>query len=209
MPNGNAAADAFDPEPETEESRPRDNRARDLKTNRGPISGAAAARYLELLGVGPNASFDAINTAYFTCVKRFPENPTEEEEARLQEIKRAYDHLRRGYQPKTRKQARLQIDKRVVVPLTALTLVALLAGGVWLNWNTIRVKMVHYGGGTVLALKGQADPFGEITGYERSHQFPTGNPSAAYRLRLKQDGNEVWVSERLVVNGMTPVAPAK
>lgn len=206
MHNGNAAADAFDPEPEMEEARPRDKRPRDLKPNRGQAPSAAAARYLEVLGVGKNASFDAINTAYFTYVKRFPQNPTEEEEARLQEIKRAYEFLRRGYQPKVEKQARFQIDRRIVVPLAGLTLVSLLAGAVWLNWNTIRVKMIHYENGTVLSLKGQGTPFGQVIGYESSHRFEAGNPSGAYQLRLEQGGTDVWVGERLVVNGMTPLA---
>jgi hypothetical protein len=158
-----------------------------------------------VLGVARNASFDAINTAYFTYIKRFPENPTEEEEARLQEVKRAYDCLRRGYQPKVEKRARLQIDKRLIAPLAAVAVLALLVGAVALNWSTLRVKMVRYQSGTVLSLKGQGLPFGQVIGYESSHRFETGSPSGAYQLRLQEGGTEVWVGERLVVNGMTPV----
>jgi hypothetical protein len=204
MHTRNAGADAFDPEPEMEETRP-GNVRRDFKGLRGQAPSGASARYLEVLGVGRNASFDAINTAYFTYIKRFPENPTEEEEARLQEVKRAYDSLRRGYQPKVEKRARLQIDKRIVAPLAMLAVLALLGGAVALNWSTLRVKMVRYQSGTVLSLKGQPEPFGQVTGYESGHRFPTGNPSGAYLLRLQQGGDEVWVSERLVVNGMTPL----
>lgn len=205
MPNGNAAADAFDPEPEQEQARPRDNRPRDSRS----VSSGAAARCLELLGVGPNASFDAINTAYFMYIKRFPENPTEADEARLQEVKRAYDTLRRSYQPKAEKQARLAIDKRVAFPLMGLASIALLAVLIGFNWKTIRLKVVHYGNGTVLSLKGQGTPFGQVIGYESLHHFDTGNPSGAYQLRLQQDGNDVWVGERLVVNGMTPITASK
>jgi hypothetical protein len=203
------AADAFDPEPEMEETRPRDVRPRDLKAIRGQAPSGAASRHLEVLGVGRNASFDAINTAYFMYIKRFPENPTEEEEARLQEIKRAYDFLRRGYQPKVVKQARFVMDKRVAMPLMGLLSLALLAGLVAFNWKTIRLKMVHYQDGAVLSLKGQGTPFGQVIGYEPSHRFASGNPSGAYLLRLQEGGTEVWVGERLVVNGMTPVAPSK
>jgi hypothetical protein len=209
MPNGNAAADAFDPEPEQETTKPRENRARDGKASRGQVSTAATARSLQVLGVGANASFDAVNTAYFTFIKRFPENPTEQEEARLQDVKRAYDLLRRIYQPKVEKAPRVQVDKRIAIPLMALTSLLLLGGLVAFNWKTIRLKMVHYQNGTVLSLKGQGTPFGQVIGYESSHRFDTGNPSGAYQLRLAQDGNDVWVGERLVVNGMTPIASAK
>jgi len=210
MHNGNATADALDPEPEMEQARPGTGRPRESKGSQVRAPSAAAARCLDLLGVPRNASFDAINTAYFTYIKRFPQNPTEEEEARLQEIKRAYDVLRRGYQPKVEKRrARAPIDRRIVALFGTLSLVVLTAGAVWLNWNSIRVKLIHYENGTVLALKGQSAPYGQITGYERVHHFATGNPSSAYLLRLQEDGNDVWVSERLVVNGMTPVTSAK
>jgi hypothetical protein len=209
MPNGTAAADAFDPEPEQEEARPRDHRPRDAKAGRGQASGAATARCLQVLGVAPNAALDAINTAYFTFIKRFPENPTEEDEARLQDVKRAYDMLRRTYQPKVEKPPRVQVDKRVLIPLMALTSVALAGVLVAFNWKTIRLKMVHYESGTVLTLKGQGTPFGQVIGYESSHHFETGNPSGAYQLRLQEGGQDVWVGERLVVNGMMPVAASK
>jgi hypothetical protein len=162
-------------------------------------------RYLEVLGLGANASFDAINTAYYTCIKRFPENPTEEDEARLQEVKRAYDILKRNYQPKETKSFHLAFNKKATLPLLGVAVVALLAGLVALNWNTLRLKMVHYNNGTVVALKGHSEPYGQIVGYESVHRFPAGNPSAAYEMKL--DGREVtvWVSERLVVNGMQPL----
>ena len=164
------------------------------------------ARYLEVLGVGPNASFDAINTAYYTAIKRFPENPTEEDEARLQDVKRAYDILKRNYQPKEEKSFHFAFDKRVALPLLGVTAAVMLAGLVALNWSTLRLKMVHYNAGTVVALKGHSEPYGQITGYEPMHQFPAGNPSGAYELKLDGRETTVWVSERLVVNGMQPLS---
>ncbi|HYV20839.1 MAG TPA: J domain-containing protein [Verrucomicrobiae bacterium] len=166
---------------------------------------SGVARYLEVLGVGPNASFDAINTAYYTLIKRFPENPTEEDEARLQEVKRAYDILKRNYQPKEEKSFHFAFDKKVALPLLAVTVVAMLAGLVALNWKNLRLKMVHYNAGTVVALKGHSEPYGQITGYEAMHRFPAGNPSAAYEMKLDGRETTVWVSERLVVNGMQPL----
>jgi len=164
------------------------------------------ARYLEVLGVGPNASFDAINTAYYTMIKRFPENPTEEDETRLQEVKRAYDILKRNYQPKEEKSFHLAFDKKFALPLLGVTAVVLLAGLLALNWKNLRLKMVHYNPGTVVALKGHSEPYGQITGYEAVHRFPAGNPSGAYEMKLDGRETTVWVSERLVVNGMQPLS---
>ena len=65
--------------------------------------------------------------------------------------------------------------------------------------------MVHYDNGTVVALKGRSEPYGRIVGFEPVHRFPAGNPSSAYEIRLEGRDTTVWVSERLVVNGMHPV----
>jgi hypothetical protein len=179
---------------------PRVERPREAKP-----AATGVGRYLEVLGVGSNASFDAINTAYYTAIKRFPENPTEEDEARLQEVKRAYDILKRNYQPKAERSLRFALDKKVALPLLGVAAVVLLAGLVALNWKTLRLKMVHYEQGTVVALKGHPEPYGQITGYESMHRFPAGNPSAAYEMKLDGRETTVWVSERLVVNGMLPL----
>ncbi|HET8945795.1 MAG TPA: J domain-containing protein [Candidatus Polarisedimenticolia bacterium] len=179
---------------------PREEQPREAKP-----AATGVARYLEVLGVGPNASFDAINTAYYTLIKRFPQNPTEEDEARLQEVKRAYDILKRNYQPKEEKSFHFAFDKRVALPLLGVTAVMMLAGLVALNWKNLRLKMIHYEQGTVVALKGHGEPYGRITGYESMHHFPAGNPSAAYEMKLDGRETTVWVSERLVVNGMQPL----
>jgi hypothetical protein len=170
---------------------------------------SGVGRYLEVLGVGPNASFDAINTAYYTCIKRFPGNPTEEDEARLQEVKRAYDILKRNYQPKEAKRFSLglsfSIHSKATRALLGVAVVAMLGGLLAMNWKMLRLKMVHYDKGTVVALKGKSEPYGQIVGYETMHRFPAGNPSAAYELKLEGRDMTVWVGERLVVNGMQPL----
>ena len=164
------------------------------------------ARYLDLLGLKPGATLDEMNTAYFTVVKRFPDNPTEEDEARMQELKRAYDILRRAYVPPKQKTLIVLLDKRRLVPLLSVTSMVLVGVLVWLNWGTIRLKMTHYEPGAVLRLKSAAVPFGTIVGYEAAHQFPVGAPGAAYEVRLDGGTETVWVAERLIVNGMVPVA---
>jgi len=168
-------------------------------------AGDPMARYLDLLGLKPGATLDAVNIAYFTVVKRFPENPTEEDEARMQELKRAYDILRRAYVPPAKKSMLVLLDKRRLIPLLGVTSIALVGMLVYLNWGTIRLKMTHYEPGAVLRLKSAALPFGTIVGYESVHQFPAGAPGAAYEVRLDGKADTVWVAERLIVNGMVPV----
>lgn len=163
-------------------------------------------RYFEVLGLRPGASLDEINTKYFTIVKQFPENPTEEDEARVQELKNAYNMLRRAYVPVRKKEFKLALDRRVLIPaLSAGSLVAL-AVLVALNWGAIKMKMTHYDNGAILRFKTQSAPYGQVVGFESTHRFPTGNPSAAYNIKLNGTETTVWVSERLVVNGMTPAA---
>src|SRR5262245_9243771 len=172
----------------------------------GPARGGdPMARYLDLLGLKPGATLDAVNIAYFTVVKRFPENPTEEDEARMQELKRAYDILRRAYIPPAKKSVLVLLDKRRLIPLLGVTAIALAGVLVYLNWGTLRLKMTHYEPGAVLRLKSATVPFGTIVGYESAHHFPAGAPGAAYEVRLDGRTETVWVAERLIVNGMVPV----
>ena len=160
--------------------------------------------YLETLGLKPGASLADVNTTYYMLIKKFPENPTEEEEAQLQKVKHAYDLLRRTYVPEKRKPLQDLVSRRYLVPaigaLAAILLVVLVA----MNYSTIRMKMTRYEPGAVLRLKDQAVPFGEVVGFEAQHRFPTGNPSPAYSIRLSGKEETVWISQRLVVNGMVP-----
>ncbi|HUD72033.1 MAG TPA: J domain-containing protein [Dongiaceae bacterium] len=170
----------------------------------GHAKGDPMGRYLDLLGIRPGATLDEINTAYFTLVKRFPENPTEEDEAAVQEVRRAYDIVRRRYVPPKTKAFQIVFDKRVMIPLMAVSVVALGGMFLWMNWNNVRVSTTHYEAGAVLRLPGAATPYGTVTGYESTHKFPAGVPSPAYSIKLTDKEETVWVSERLVVLGMVP-----
>jgi len=167
-------------------------------TSKDPLS-----RHLATLGVKPGASLDEVNTCYYTLVKRFPENPTEDDEIRMQGIRHAYAFLKRAYVPPARKPLAV-MGRRALLP--ALIAATLLAAGsmVALNYQTLRLKMVHYRTGDLMRWKDKSEPYGQIVDFEARHQFPSGIPSAAYSIHLADRDETIWVSERLVVNGMVP-----
>jgi len=179
--------------------------------NKAPASKAPASkgpgghlnRLLEMLGLGPGASVDEVNTAYFTLVKRFPQNPTEEDEARMEELRRAYDTLRHAYAPEKKRVRRSLLDRRYLAPIGGALAAFMLIGLLAMNYGTIRTKLIHFEPGAILRLKDKAEPYGEVVGFESQHRFDRGNPGPAYQIR-KNDGSTVWVGERLVVNGMAP-----
>ena len=162
-------------------------------------------RYYDVLGLKNGATLDAINTAYYMLIKRLPENPTEEDEARLQEIKRAYEMLKRTHVPRQRKVVKALLSRRLLIPVMSALIVVSLAALVAVNWKAIKLGMTHYEPGAVLKLKGQGQPYGQVTGFDPRHRWDTGNPSPAYSIRLEGTQDVVWVGERLVVNGMIPV----
>ncbi len=174
------------------------NKSSDNKAMSGHLN-----RYIEVLGLRPGATLDEVNTTYYTIIKKFPENPTEEEEARLQELKHAYDMLRRSYAPRE-KGIEVLLNRRLLIPTLSALTVVLLVALVALNYGTIKLKMTHYQTGAVLRLRSESQAYGEVVGFEPLHTFPIGNPSAAYAIRLTGGQQTVWVSERLVVNGMAP-----
>jgi hypothetical protein len=162
-------------------------------------------RYFEVLGLKSGANLDAINTSYYMLVKKFPENPTEEDETRLQEIKRAYEMLKRTHVPEKAKAIKVLANKRLLIPVMSALIVVSLAVLIRFNWGAIKLSMTHYEPGAVLKLKGQGEPYGQVTGFDPQHKWDTGNPSPAYSIRLQGSQDVVWVGERLVVNGMSPV----
>jgi hypothetical protein len=162
--------------------------------------------YLETLGLKPGVSLEDVNTTYYTLIKKFPENPTEEEEAQLQKVKHAYALLRRAYTPEERKPLQALLERRFLAPAVASLAAILLVVLVAMNYDAIRMKMTHYKSGAVLRLKNQDQPFGQVVGFEAMHQFPTGNPSPAYSIRLAGKDETVWISQRLVVSGMVPAS---
>lgn len=162
-------------------------------------------RHLATLGVKPGASLDELNTSYYTLVKKFPDNPTEEDEIRIQEIRHAYQFLKRAYVPPEKKPLTALLGKRPLVPI--LIAAALLGVGaiVTLNYKTLRMQVVHYKTGQLVRMKDKSEPFGEIVGFEARHRFPSGAPSGAYSILRMGSREPIWVGERLVVNGMVPM----
>jgi len=164
------------------------------------------SRCLATLGMKPGATLDEVNTTYYTLIRRFPDNPTEEEEARVAAIRHAYGLLRRAYVPPQKKGLKAVLDRKILLPAMAVMTVLLMGAMVALNYHTLRLKLTHYNTGAVVRLKDKQEPFGQIVGFETRHQFPTGAPAAAYSIRLTGREETVWVSERLVVNAMVPAA---
>jgi hypothetical protein len=164
------------------------------------------SRYLATLGLKPGVSPDAMNTTYYTLIKNSPDNPTEEEEVRLQEIRHAYSMLRRAYVPPEKKVLAVVMHRKILMPALGVLTLLMLGALVTLNYHTLRLKMTHYEAGAVMRLKDKGEPYGQIVAYESRHRFPTGAPSAAYSIRLSGRDETIWVSERLVVNAMVPAA---
>ena len=166
------------------------------------VAGGRLNQYLETLGVKPGASPEDVNTAYYTLIKKFPQNPTEEEEERLQKVKYAYDFVRHAYAPVKKKPLLALPDRRILAPVLAGLAVIGIVVLVAMNYGAIRLKMTHYENGDVLRFKNQSAPYGQVVGYEALHPFPSGYPSPAYSIRLADREETVWISRRLVVNGM-------
>ncbi len=163
-------------------------------------------QYLETLGVRPGASLEDVSTAYYTLIKKFPENPTEEEEERLKKVKYAYDFLRHAYAPPKKKPLRALATRRMLVPLLACLAAVGLLVLVKMNYGAIKIRVTHYENGAVLRFSDQAAPYGEVVAFEARHQFPAGSPSPAYAIRLAGKDETVWISQRLVVTGMVPAS---
>lgn len=176
------------------------------------LSASGVTRYLEVLSLKKGASMDEVNTAYYTIIKNFPQNPTDEQEAHLQELKHAYDLLRRSYVPPAEKpdtysypnRVEIKLDRKFLMPVAGLAAIALVGVLLMMNAGTIKASMTHYQAGETLRFKAHVEPFGRVTGYETSHNFGLGNPTPAYSFRTP-DGNTVWVSEHVVAYTMMPV----
>jgi hypothetical protein len=164
-------------------------------------------RYFETLGCKPGVPLDEVSTNYYTLIKKFPENPTEEEEERLKEIRHAYALLRRAYVPAQKKaMAAVFGNRRVLLPVMAGLMLLSLGALVAMNYSSIKLKITHYKAGEVLRMKNHSEPYGQVVGYEARHHFAVGDATGAYSIRLAGKDETVWVSERLVVTGMVPAS---
>ena len=120
------------------------------------------SRYLATLGLKPGVSPDAMNTTYYTLIKNSPDNPTEEEEVRLQEIRHAYSMLRRAYVPPEKKVLAVVMHRKILMPALGVLTLLMLGALVTLNYHTLRLKMTHYEAGAVMRLKDKGEPYGQI-----------------------------------------------
>jgi hypothetical protein len=162
---------------------------------------------LEMLGVKPGTSLDEISIAYLNIIERLSKNPTEEEEQRLQEIKRAFELVRREYAPAKDASESAGMNRRLLLPLGGALAIVLAGVLVVLNSGNLKVAMTRHEPGTVLQLPGRGEPYGEIVAYDDHHQFQAGPPSPAYEIRLTGRNETVWVGARTVVTAMAPVSP--
>ena len=173
------------------------------------MSGEAQQHYLEMLGVEPGATLDEVRAAYFLQVEKISDNPTEEEMEEQARLHHAYAIVKRFYQASaaTERAARREPRAygRTLVRLAAVALVIAVPVLLVMNFSSIKLGMVEYVPGTVVRMKGQTAPYGTIVRFEESHTFHTGEPTPAYQIRLARGEETVWVSERVVVNGMKPV----
>ena len=165
-------------------------------------------RYLAILGVRPGATKDEINTVYFALLEQLPDNPTEEDEARLQEVKHAYSILQRNYRPVVERGS-VARKLRSLVPVLGLTVLVLGVVLSALNYQNIRLAVVEYHPGDVVRWNSQSEPYGKVLSYDPTHRFHTGEPSAAYEIRLNDRDETIWLSERIVIKAMVPMGAAE
>ncbi len=174
----------------------------------GQLNPATEARYLELLGLAPGATREALDAAYYLALGNLPQHPTEEDLARQQRLHHAYAVLRRIY--KAREGQRSFGVRRARWAAVALFAAAgALGSGLLWSWPDLRLRLVHYEPGTVLGWKHARAPYAVVVGYERARRFATGRAAPAYELRLVENGQTVWLSERVVEKGMARIEPAQ
>lgn len=169
------------------------------------MSETTPSRYWSVLGLSPDTSLEQLEMHYTFVAERFPANPTEDEERECEEIRRAYGVLRRACQARETHAATdaarpLPSSKWKVVLLSVVLSVtsSLLA----VNLKSIRVALTSVEVGTELRIKGHSEPFGTVVGFDSAHEFPAGKPGPAYRVRLAETGEQIWVGERTVELGM-------
>lgn len=167
-------------------------------------------RYWDRLGLKPGAPLDELDAAYFVMADRLSKAPLPEDEVenkRLNELQHAYQVLRRAYEADREKPRKaspaLALSLRKLPPQVwaATALLAAAAVLIVLNLSSLRMVVLQYHAGDVLRLKGRGEPYGTVLGFESRHRFAVGGATPAYHVQLA-NGQDVWVSERVVENGM-------
>lgn len=165
----------------------------------------ALSRYWNVLGLPPNCSLEQLETHYCVLLETIPENPTEEEEQAWQEIRRAYAVLRRAcaaHEAKGIERISAAVAARAGLALGLGLLVGvscLLA----FNYKNLTTRWTQIDVGTELRMEGSQKLFGTVLRFDRNHVFPAGNPGPAYKIRVAETGEELWLGERVVELGMS------
>lgn len=169
------------------------------------MSEAALSRYWSILGLPPDASVEQIDTQYYVLIEKLPENPTEEEERQFEEIRRAYAVLRRACATRETKGLR-RISSAFAARAGLVLGAGLLVGGIFVlavNYKSLAVRFTEVPAGTELRVKDSNKFWGTVLEFRRNHTFAAGNPGPAYKVRMAETGEEVWVGERIVELGMS------
>jgi hypothetical protein len=180
-------------------------------------------RHESTLGVPPGATMDEINNAYYFALEQLGQRLTEEQEARLQQLKHSYAVLSRAHEARGTKHAppaapahdprltmasfgrKRKSRRKAWISLCAVAALVLGVGTVT-RMTSFKLRMKQYEPGTVVRFEKREKPYGTVLRFEPAHRFHTGIPAAAYRLRLADGDEEIWLAERVVEQAMVPVA---
>lgn len=163
-------------------------------------------RYFSILRLQPGASKDEINTAYYSILNNLPEDPTEEEAARIQQIKHAWSILQRNYRPVARRRPAPRRKPRSLIPLLGLAALVLAIVFFAVNYDNVRLAIVEYHPGDMVRWQNQSEPYGRVLRYDPAHRFHIGAPAPAYEIRLEGKDETIWLSERIVIKAMVPMS---
>lgn len=166
------------------------------------------ARHWAILGVPPTMDLADLETSFYVIVEKYSRNPTEEEEAKLQEMQQSYAILRRALEERPAVAGpRLELGeftKRQRITACLAAVIGLVALS-WFNSGTIKLHFTDLRPDTVLRLANQQEAYATVVRFDPAHQFAVGAPSRAYQLKLAKTEEMVWLSERVVEKGMVPM----
>ena len=163
-------------------------------------------RYYEILRARPGATFKEITTAYYIRVQRLAENPSPGDFQRLQEIKHAFHALKRAFTARGPVKRKKKGAWKPVLLATGMIALFLASSTflVVINYSSLKLVLTQREVGETLRWKDRPETYGQILAFDPEHPFDIGSPSPAYEIRLTDGSGTVWVSERIVENGMVP-----
>lgn len=169
------------------------------------MSDAALYRYWTALGLPPNSSLEQVETQYCLLLQQIPERPTEAEEREWQEMRRAYTVLKRACAAREihgRKRISTVLAARAGLGVAA----GLMLGVLFLlafNYKSLSVRWSQVDVGAELRVQESGKLYGTVVAFERNHVFAAGKPGPAYKVRVAETGEELWIGERIVEVGLS------